>query len=130
MTQQVELSGDQQALISSLIAEGVYRSAAEAVADGLRRIEKERRDHADQHAALQEAVRAGFDDVDAGNYLDISTPHAREEFWDAVRTELDARAAKRGHGTQASRCSRGRLGVTTLGAASTCESRIAGLHGH
>lgn len=94
-THEVELTEREAALIADLVHEGFYTDANDAIHDGLRRIEQDRRDYTAKIDTLRAAVTAGFDDVDAGNYIDVRTEEDNEAFWNGIRAEVSERRRKR-----------------------------------
>lgn len=100
MAVKVNLTQHQQELVAAFVAEGVYKDASEAVADGLLRIEHERAEYAAKLEALRSEVQKGFDDVDAGNSIVLETQEDRDAYWAdldrRVSESVAARASKAG----------------------------------
>lgn len=95
MTLQVDLPAHQQEFIDTLVAEGVYKNASEAIADGLRRIERERAEYAAKLDRLRAEVKKGFDDIDEGRYIDFDSFEELEAFIADLGTKAAERVASR-----------------------------------
>lgn len=71
-TRNVVLTEHQEALISSLVAEGRYQNASEVLREGIRLVEREEREFEARLEAFQEAARRGWKDLDDGRYTELS----------------------------------------------------------
>lgn len=91
MTVRIALTRRQEAFIASLIAEGLYKDASEAVSEGLLRIERERAEHVAKLASLRSEVQQGIDDLDHGRFTELNGDNEL----DAHFAELSAQAARR-----------------------------------
>jgi antitoxin ParD1/3/4 len=89
-TRNVVLSARQHELVESLVQSGRYQNASEVLREGLRLMEERERLEQAKLKALKQAARAGWADVSAGRYSDVS--EARLE--DFIG-QLGKRAAKR-----------------------------------
>ncbi|WP_300682035.1 hypothetical protein [Nocardioides sp.] len=70
--QRIEFSQDDVDLIDRLVKDGVYADAAEAVHEGLRLLEREQLSRAERLATFRAEARKGFDDLDHGDYTEVS----------------------------------------------------------
>lgn len=94
-TRNVVITEHQQELIDSLIRSGRYQNASEVLREGLRLVERREATDAEKLRLLRDAVRAGFADIAAGRYLDVTNDADETAFWAGVNAEVDARLAKR-----------------------------------
>lgn len=95
MTLQVVLDAHQQALVERLVAEGVYKSAADAIADGLRRIEAERAAEAAEREELRDAAREGFADFGEGDFVTVASEDDHQAVWVEIHRQVSERRANR-----------------------------------
>lgn len=72
-TRNVVITDHQAALIDRLVASGRYQNASEVLRAGLRLLERDDADHEAKLAALRAAVRAGQDDIVAGEVVEMSS---------------------------------------------------------
>jgi antitoxin ParD1/3/4 len=70
-TRNVVLTDHHEELIADLVASGRYQNASEVLREGLRLIEERDQEQAAKLAALREAARIGFEDIDQGRYRDV-----------------------------------------------------------
>jgi len=70
-TRSVVLTDHHQAVIDILVASGRYRNASEVLREGLRLLRQRETQEAARLQALREAARIGFDDLDAGRFLEV-----------------------------------------------------------
>ena len=70
-TRNVVLSDYQYEFVEQLVQSGRYQNASEVLREGLRLVERNEHLEAAKLKALQEAARAGWDDVAAGRYADV-----------------------------------------------------------
>jgi antitoxin ParD1/3/4 len=75
----VVLTEHHEKIITDLVASGRYQNASEVLREGVRLIEERDRREAAKLTLLQEAVRAGFDDIAAGRFVELET-HELEAF--------------------------------------------------
>lgn len=95
MTLHVDLDADQQELVERLVAEGIYKNASDAIADGLRLIEAEHAEEAADLEALREAAREGFADFETGNFLTVASEDDHQAVWAEIHQQVAARRAAR-----------------------------------
>jgi antitoxin ParD1/3/4 len=70
-TRNVVLTDRHEEVIDRLVKSGRYQNASEVLRDGLRLIERRDALEAAKLAALKEAARIGFQDIDEGRYSDV-----------------------------------------------------------
>lgn len=70
-TRNVVLTDRHEEVIERLVKSGRYQNASEVLRDGLRLIERRDAFEAAKLAALKEAARIGFRDIDEGRYSDV-----------------------------------------------------------
>lgn len=92
-TRNVVITDRQQQLVDSLVESGRYQNVSEVLRDGLRLIEERETVREEKLRLLRAATGAGFDDVAAGRYIDITSTADEEAFWTEVNAEVDARIA-------------------------------------
>ena len=73
-TRNVVITQHQADLIDRLVASGRYHNASEVLRAGLRAVEREDAEHEAKLAALKAAVQEGVDAVEAGDYIDFTSP--------------------------------------------------------
>ena len=95
MALHVDLNAHQQELVEKLVAEGVYKDASDAIADGLRRIEAERAEDASDMEALREAAREGFADFETGDVVTVTSEDDHQAVWADIHQKVAARRAAR-----------------------------------
>jgi antitoxin ParD1/3/4 len=89
-TRNVVLTDHQEEIVADLVRSGRYQNASEVLREGLRLIEeRDAREHA-KLAALKEAARIGFADLDEGRYEEIDDTEL-----DAAVTDLGRLASER-----------------------------------
>ncbi len=89
-TRNVVITDHQHQVIEALVSSGRYQNASEVLRDGLRLVEQREAEDAARLDALREAAQAGWRDLEAGRYRDVS----EEALVDYVG-QLGARAGKR-----------------------------------
>lgn len=94
-TRNVVLTERQEQLIASLVEAGRYQNASEVLRDGLRLLEREQREFEVRLQTLRDAAQHGWDDIDAGRYLDVTTSEERARMWDEIDNRVSARRASR-----------------------------------
>lgn len=70
-TRNVVLTEHHEEVIDRLVKSGRYQNASEVLRDGLRLVEQRDALEAAKLAALKQAARIGFQDIDQGAYSDI-----------------------------------------------------------
>ena len=70
-TRNVVLTEHHQEVIDRLVRSGRYQNASEVLRDGLRLVEQRDALEAAKLAALKEAARIGFGDIDAGRFQHV-----------------------------------------------------------
>ncbi len=71
-TRNVVLTDHQAQVIESLVRSGRYQNASEVVREGLRLVEHRAAEDAARLEALQKAAQVGWNDVDAGRFVDVA----------------------------------------------------------
>lgn len=70
-TRNVVLTEHHEEVIEKLVKSGRYQNASEVLRDGLRLVEQRDALEIAKLAALKEAARIGFGDIDAGRFQDV-----------------------------------------------------------
>ena len=70
-TRNVVLTEHHEEVIDRLVKSGRYQNASEVLRDGLRLVERREALEAAKLAALKEATRIGFADIDEGRFRDV-----------------------------------------------------------
>jgi antitoxin ParD1/3/4 len=70
-TRNVVLTEHHEEVIDRLVKAGRYQNASEVLRDGLRLVEQREAVEAAKLAALKEAARIGFQDIDQGRFQDV-----------------------------------------------------------
>ncbi|KKX31821.1 type II toxin-antitoxin system ParD family antitoxin [Rhizobium sp. LC145] len=92
-TRNVVLTGHHEEIIERLVTSGRYQNASEVLREGLRLIEQREDREAAKLAALQEAARVGFSDLDEGRFVNI-TDDGLEDFIAGLGRDAEARVRK------------------------------------
>lgn len=71
-TRNVVLTDHHEEVIEKLVKSGRYQNASEVLRDGLRLVEQRDALEAAKLAALQEAARVGFLDIEEGRFHDVA----------------------------------------------------------
>jgi antitoxin ParD1/3/4 len=71
-TRNVVLSDHQAEVIESLVKSGRYQNASEVVREGLRLVEHRAAEDAARLEALKKTAQVGWDDVEAGRFVDVA----------------------------------------------------------
>lgn len=71
-TRNVVLTEHHERIIADLVGSGRYQNASEVLREGLRLVEARETLEAARLAALREAARLGFADLEAGRFRDIA----------------------------------------------------------
>jgi antitoxin ParD1/3/4 len=94
-TRNVVLTEHQEELIASLVAGGRYQNASEVLREGLRLLERDHQVFDAKLIALREAAQAGWDDVEAGRYVEVTNETGHRALWDEIDREVEARRSAR-----------------------------------
>ena len=94
-TRNVVLSNQQQTLIESLVESGRYQNASEVLREGLRLVERREAEDVARLEALRNAVGIGFEDIDAGHYVELGTEDLTAHIA-ALGVKADARLVAKG----------------------------------
>ena len=70
-TRNISLTAEQDAFVEKIVKSGEYQNASEAVRDALRALQQRRREDALKLKALRAQVKAGFDALDRGDFVDV-----------------------------------------------------------
>lgn len=71
-TRNVVLTDHQARVIETLVKSGRYQNASEVVREGLRLVEHRAAEEAARLEALKRAAQIGWDDVEAGRFVDVA----------------------------------------------------------
>jgi antitoxin ParD1/3/4 len=71
-TRNISLTPEQDAFIDEVIEAGEYQNASEAVRDAVRALQQRRAEDALKLERLRQAVRAGADALDRGDYTEVA----------------------------------------------------------
>jgi antitoxin ParD1/3/4 len=91
----IKLTEHQEQLIDSLVGAGVYQDADDVIRDGLRLVERDRREFETRLKALREALQVGWDDIGAGRYMMVTNEAERTALWDEIDRQVEVRRAAR-----------------------------------
>ncbi|MEA3465137.1 MAG: type II toxin-antitoxin system ParD family antitoxin [Thermodesulfobacteriota bacterium] len=83
-TRNVVLTNHQNVLVEQLVSSGRYQNASEVLREGLRLVERIEQENAARLRALQELVRAGDMDLEAGRYNTFETVAELEDHLDGL----------------------------------------------
>jgi antitoxin ParD1/3/4 len=83
-TRNVVLTDRQADLVERLVASGRYQNASEVLREGLRLIERREAEDKARLAALRDAARIGFADIDAGRFRSFESPAALKRHLAAI----------------------------------------------
>jgi antitoxin ParD1/3/4 len=70
-TRNISLTAEQDAFIERIVRAGEYQNASEAVRDALRMLQHRRREDALKLKALRAHIKAGIDDLDRGDFVEV-----------------------------------------------------------
>ena len=90
-TRNVVLTDHQAELVDSLVSSGRYQNASEVLREGLRLVERNAAEDAARLDALQKAAQTGWDDLDAGRFVDVEE-HQLGEFIAGLGRQAKKRA--------------------------------------
>lgn len=94
-TRNVVLTEHQDELIASLVKDGRYQNASEVLRAGLRLVEQQEREYEAKVKALREATQLGWDDLDAGRYIEVRNEADEKTLWDEIHRQVDAKRGAR-----------------------------------
>lgn len=83
-TRNVVLTNHQNVLVEQLVSSGRYQNASEVLREGLRLVERIEQENAARLRALQELVRVGDMDLEAGRYNTFETVAELEDHLDGL----------------------------------------------
>ena len=89
-TRNVVLTDHHEEVIDRLVTSGRYQNASEVLREGLRLVEQREALDAAKLAALQEAARIGFADIDQGRFREVTAGELEEYV-----TQLGKQASER-----------------------------------
>ena len=70
-TRNISLTAEPDAFIESVVKNGEYQNASEAVRDGLRELQQRRREDALKLKALRAQIKVGVDALDRGDFVEV-----------------------------------------------------------
>jgi antitoxin ParD1/3/4 len=70
-TRNISLTSELDAFVESLVKDGDYQNASEAVRDGLRVLQQRRREDVLKLKALRMQIKAGMDALERGDFVEI-----------------------------------------------------------
>ena len=70
-TRNISLTDEQDAFVENVVKSGEYQNASEAVRDALRALQQRRREDALKLQALRVQIKAGLDELDRGNFVEL-----------------------------------------------------------
>lgn len=70
-TRNISLTVEQDAFVESIVKAGEYQNANEALGDALRVLQQQRQEDALKLEALRAQVKAGIDELDRGDYIEV-----------------------------------------------------------
>jgi antitoxin ParD1/3/4 len=70
-TRNVVLTDHHENLIEKLVRSGRYQNASEVLREGLRLVQQREAEDAEKLRLLRKAAKAGFDEIERGNYREI-----------------------------------------------------------
>lgn len=94
-TRNVVLTEHHKKVIDRLVKSGRYQNASEVLREGLRLVEQRETEEAVRLAALKEAARIGFQDIEEGRFRDVHGDRLGE-FITGLRRQGSARARNAG----------------------------------
>lgn len=83
-TRNVVVTDHQAEMIERLVEEGRYQNASEVLREGLRLLEVRDATYQAKLAALREAAKVGWDDIEAGRYRDFDTDEELRDHFQAL----------------------------------------------
>jgi antitoxin ParD1/3/4 len=88
-TRNVVLTQHHDEIIDQLVKSGRYQNASEVLRDGLRLVEQREAMESAKLAALKEAARIGFQEIEEGHFRDIDDSELEEYIADLGRQASD-----------------------------------------
>jgi antitoxin ParD1/3/4 len=70
-TRNISLTPEQDAFVEKVVKSGEYQNASEAVRDALRVLQQRRQEDALKLKALRMQIKAGVDDLERGDYVEV-----------------------------------------------------------
>lgn len=70
-TRNINLTREQDAFVESIVRAGEYQNASEAIRDALRALQQRRREDALKLERLKLLIRAGIDELERGEFVEI-----------------------------------------------------------
>lgn len=95
-TRNINLTDRFDRFVEEGVVSGRYKNASEVVRAGLRLLERQEREDALKLERLRDAVRLGFEDAEAGNYIELGGEDEIEAY--VKRLGQQARASVRQRG--------------------------------
>ena len=87
-TRNVVLTEHQATFVEQLVASGRYQNASEVLREGLRMIERRESEESARLTALQEAVRIGIANIEAGRFRPFDAPDALDRHLSTLASEV------------------------------------------
>ena len=87
-TRNVVLTKRQEKLIDTLVGSGRYQNASEVLREGLRLVEQREAENAAKLKALREAIRAGLDELDRGEFEEFDSMEELEAYLNDLSEQL------------------------------------------
>jgi len=85
-TRNISLTPEQDAFVEKVVESGEYQNASEAVRDALRALQQRRREDALKLKALRMQIKAGIDDLERGDYIEIDERDLDKFFEELITT--------------------------------------------
>jgi antitoxin ParD1/3/4 len=70
-TRNISLTPEQDAFVEKVVKSGEYQNASEAVRDALRVLQQRRQEDALKLKALRMQIKAGIDELERGDYVEV-----------------------------------------------------------
>lgn len=93
-TQNVNLTMAQADFIRESVESGDYNNASEVVREALRLLKAQKDEHLARVEYLRGELQKGFDDYEAGRYIDLSSKEQRAAYFEDVNRRGLERVAK------------------------------------
>ena len=90
-TRNVVLTKHLTELVDELVKSGRFQNASEVLRAGLRLVEDQEREHEAKLKALREATQVGWDDLDAGRYIEVRSEADEKALWDEIQRQVDVK---------------------------------------
>lgn len=100
-TQNVNLTDQQAEFIRQRVASGDYNNASEVVRDALRLLKAREEEYETRLDALRAELQKGFDDIEAGRYIELNGAEEIKAFFKDVERRGRERLAKEKNATSA-----------------------------